>query len=95
MAKMSRGTPASYFSYFYSKIVYNQQFLELLTSLFHSLGIGGVDDVYEGVGVGKVIAPVLSQGFLSSDVPYVKLKLFVGQVLDVEPLSRSDCADVL
>lgn len=74
---------------------YHQQFFELFTCFFDSFGIGGVNNVDKGVGVGKVVTPVLSKGFLSSDVPYVEFELVVGEIFDVEALSGSDGADVL
>jgi hypothetical protein len=74
---------------------YHQEFFKLFTCLLDSFGIGGVDNVDEGVGVGKVVAPILTKGFLSSDVPYVEFELVMGEVFDVEALGGSDGADIL
>lgn len=95
MAKIKSGTPDSYFSYFYSLNIYNEQFFKLLARLLYSFSISWIDDVDQSVSVSKVITPVLTQGLLSPDVPYIQLKLLVSQVLDVEALCGSNCANVL
>lgn len=75
--------------------LYDQKFFELFSCFFDSFGIGGIDDVNQGVSVREVVAPILTEGLLSSDVPYVQLEFIVGQVLDIEALGGGDCADVL
>ncbi len=74
---------------------YLQQLLQLLPCLLDPLGVGRVDHVYERIGVGEVVSPVLAEGLLSSDIPHVELELVVSEVLDVESLGGSDGGDVL
>jgi hypothetical protein len=94
LAKINRGTPASSFSYVKS-IAYSQEFLELLARLLDPLGVGGVDNVDEGVVLFEVVGPVLAQGLLSSDIPHVQLELVVAQVFNVEALRWGDRRDIL
>jgi hypothetical protein len=68
----------------------HKQSLQLLPSLLDSLGVGGVDHVDQGISIREVVSPILSEGFLSSDVPHVELELIVREVLDIEALSRGD-----
>jgi hypothetical protein len=77
LAKISKGTPASSFSYD-RKTRYHQELFKLISSLLNSFGIGRINDIDESIGVGKIVAPILTEGFLSSDVPHVQLELFVG-----------------
>ena len=74
---------------------YHQQFFQLLPGLLDSFRICGVDDVDQSISVCEVVSPVFSERLLSSYVPYVELKLVMGQVFDVEALSGRNCADVL
>lgn len=78
-----------------SQIDYNQQLVQFLPRLPHPLGIGRVNHVDQGIGIVKIVRPVLPQRFLPSDVPHVQLELIVGEVFNVESLSGSDGRDIL
>ena len=72
-----------------------QKDLKLLPGFLHPFGVCGVDDVDEGIGVGDIVAPILPQSFLSSDVPNVEFKVVVKEVFDVEALCWGGGGDVL
>lgn len=74
---------------------YAKKFLKFLSGFLDSLGIGGIDDVDKCIGIGKVVAPVFSEGFLSSDIPDVQFEFIMGEVLDVEALGGCDGGYVL
>lgn len=97
---MSTGTLANSFSCLERGVPecvegYLQKFFEFFSCLFDPLGICRVNDVDEGVGVGEVVAPVLSESLLAADVPDVELEFIMSKVLDVEALGGSDGGDVL
>lgn len=74
---------------------YAKKFLKFLSGFLDSLGVGRIDDVNEGIGIGEVVAPVFPEGFLSSDIPDVQFEFIVGEVLDVEALGGCDGGYVL
>lgn len=76
-------------------VSYQQQFFQFFPRLLDSLGISRINHVDQGISIGEVVAPVLPQGLLSSDIPDVEFEAVVGQVLDVESLGGSDGGDVL
>lgn len=78
-----------------SQIKYNKQLVQFLPRLLHPLGICGVDDIDQRIGIVEVVGPVLPQCLLAPDIPDVELEFIVGEVLDVEALSRGDSGDVL
>ena len=54
-----------------------QQFLQLHASLLHSLRIRRINHIDQSISVGKVVAPVLTQSFLSSDIPDIQFKFIM------------------
>ena len=74
---------------------YAKKFLKFLSCLLDPLGVCGIDDVDQRVGIGEVVAPVFPEGLLSSDIPDVQFEFIVGEVLDVEALGGSDGRYVL
>ena len=78
-----------------SEFLLLEKFVEFFSGFLDALGVGGVDNVDEGIGVGEVVAPVLTEGLLTSDIPDVEFELVVGQVFDVESLGGGDGVDGL
>lgn len=74
---------------------YQQQFLQLFACFLDSLGVCRVNDIDKCISVCEIVAPILPQCFLSSDVPHVEFELVMCEVLDVEALRRRDGGDVL
>ena len=62
--------------------------LQLLLCFIKPLGIGGVYDVYQDVGVVKIVPPVRSDLPLSSNIPNIELEAFALYRLDVKTFKQ-------
>lgn len=68
--------------------------MQLLSSLVDSRPVIGVDDEYEALRAGEVMAPQRSDLVLSTHVPDIELDVLVGNRFDVEA-DGGDGGDVL
>ena len=58
--------------------------MELLLRFVYPLPVLAVDDEYETLGASVVMPPERTNLILSSNIPYVKLNILVGDRLDIE-----------
>lgn len=74
---------------------YDKKLFKFCTCLLDSFSVCRVNNINQCISVGKVVAPIFSERFLSSDIPNVELELIMGKVLDVEALSWCNGANIL
>lgn len=60
-----------------------------------SLRVCRINHINQGISIGEIVTPVLSQRLLASDVPYIQLEFIVSQIFDVESLGGRDGRDIL
>ena len=77
-----------------TELFLSEHLVELLTVLFDSLSIVGVNDVDETLGVSVVMSPEKSDLVLTTDIPHIEADVFVFDGLDVEANSGDGVDDL-
>ena len=79
----------------FGKCFLSHEGIEFFDALVKSLLIAGVYDENHTVGILIVVFPIWSDGFLTTDIPNIKLESILSQRLDIKALGWHDRRNIL